>query len=253
MAFSFFPLPQYDEAFVAYVLLLCFTMDQAPRYISAMVSRNHFWFTTLVICAPVLILILTFAAATTSQSQWMISSAVCLHTTAAILVLAIPAASIPHGPSPEMQSFANAIFLCLTAVGWHAVMVKWEETRSEVATARLVRCGLVIGIAGVISASALGQILLGAKHFWSVCRIAAVLCGVIRLGAILLLYHDGTATSYPPGALPFAPAVAVVFVMPLVAGVLTPSKRELIARASGIPERLQTLANWGKVRAGASL
>lgn len=234
-----------DEGVIAYVIIFAFALDHVLEHAPSRLRRiscSHFWFAT-ALCAPLLAANFTsWAAAASSQSQWAISSAVAAHMTAATLVLVVPAASIPEGPSPKMQSFADAVFLCLTATAWHdVVIIKWEDT-TETAAYRIGRRGLTISIASVLSVATLCQHLLGRKRFWSVVRLTSVVCSLVRLLVILLLYRAGAVTSYPPGALPFFPAAATVCGNFVVAMLMTPGNRETVAHAFGIPQRLQRLA-----------
>jgi len=204
----------------------------------AAATSTLFWM-FIGLTAPLLAAILTFAFATTN-GHVLVSGAVCIHVLAAILILAVPAASAPNGPPPEMQGFVNFVFASITAVAFHAVRFKWQETEHDGATSQLVRRGLVVSLALVISASALVLWAFGAGSFWRVCRCCAVLSGLLRLAAILLLYRDG-ATSYPPGALPFGAAVTAVCVLPIVACLATPRARQRLARATGIAQRIRAL------------
>jgi hypothetical protein len=239
----------HDEAFVTYVVMSALVLDKILLLTPCLLRRLSQSLSWLFVCItfPLILLALAFAAATTSRSQWSESSAVIVHVSGAILILAVPAASIPSGPPKGTQRFADGFFVCVTAIAWHAVGVKWEETAHAGYLSQLVRRGLVLSLAIVISAAACLQWLLGQSRFWHVCRLCAVVCGALRLLAILLLVHDpDTTTSYPPGALPFHTAVAVVFVMPVVACFLTADARQRLARAARITERMGRLANRRK-------
>lgn len=239
----------HGEAFIACAFLAIFLIDFALHHAATSalldrVSHGSFWLSTSI-CAPMLVAVFAFAAATTSSNDWMPIHAVFVHFSAAVVVLTIPAASMPDGPPGVLQGMVNFFWFCMMVAAWHAVIVKWESTRSEPATSRHVRLGLVTGIACISSASAIMQARLGRHRFWSVCRLTAFMCGGVRLLAIVLLYREG-ATTYPPGALPLEAAVSVVCVMPVIAGILTPSNRQRLARASGITQHVQRLVDLGK-------
>jgi len=148
----------------------------------------------LALSVPLILLALAFSAVTV-RGEVDVSIAVCIHTAAAVLILAVPAASVPRGPPPEMQRYANAVFACLTAIACHAVAAKWDESRREGATSRAVRRSLVIGVALVIAVSSLCQWAMGQAAFWRVTRLCVALVGALRLLAVLFLYHDGAADS----------------------------------------------------------
>ena len=206
---------------------------------SSLPEHLLFWLFTGVF-APVMVSVLAFAVATTmtSSGAFLVISAI----VGAVLVLVVPAACAPEGPAPAMQPFVNFMFAFIFAVACHAVVIRWEETKLEQkAFSQLVRRGLVVSLALVVGASAILQWSLGRRRFWYVLRLCGVLCGGIRLLAILLLFLDGAATTYPPGALPFTTALAVCSVMPALAVLLTLDVRQRLARAVGLSHRIKQL------------
>ena len=233
--------PDADETLIGYVVLGALAFDYLLELGPSLfnnVSRSLFWLFTGLF-APMFVAAFAFATATT-RGGLMDCSAVFMYTGASILVYLIPATSAPNGPPQPMQIFVNLFFASCTAIAWHAVVFKWEETETLGRNSRILRRGLVLGLAFIISASAIAQWALRRNMWWSVCRLAGVLCGALRLLAIILLFCDG-ATTYPPGALPFADAVLVVCVMPAAATLFTPTMRLRFAHVAGISLRIQRL------------
>lgn len=222
-----------SEAFIAYTLIVCLLLDDAISIVERLINTallsplcRSIGLSTLISAA-----VFAFATATTTSNVDTISIVV-VSVLAAILLLTIPAASAPNGPSPgTMQACTNCVFVCIVAVAWHAVAVKWEETKDDRPASMIIRRCLVVGLALVISTTAILQWALGRDTFWLVCRLSVAICGALRLHAIALLYCDG-ATSYPPGDLPFSVAAPLVCVMPAVAWPLTSSVRQQLARGA---------------------
>ena len=204
-------------------------------------ASRHLFYWCCALLAPLLISLFAFVATVTpAESDVTVPLACAIHIGAALLIFVLPAACMPDEPPAEWSRGIDLFWICITAVAWHSISVKWEQTESEGRNSRTVRRSLVVGLAAVITLSAGLQCYLGPGQWWAITRVASGMCGLLRLSAVLLLYLDG-ATSYPPGALPLPHVLPVVSVMPLCSWLMTPGFRQRLARSAGLAQRIQSL------------
>ena len=170
----------------------------------------------------------------------------CIYVGFVALFWVMVIATMPEGPTEEMKSFTNFYLVCAAAVGWHAVALTWEQTESELPASQQVHRGLIVCLSLFTTAVAVLHGVVGRAHFWQLCRLYLALCAIIRLSAIFVLRQQLGATEFPPGALPFAAAVAAASLPLAVSCLSTLRIRRRVARAIGISQRIQQLQHQAR-------